>query len=95
MPNAEFLGLIRSHLKYLKPNEEVNPNQELRSLGLDSMSSIDLLFDIEDTYGVTVPEEYMTEETFSTAQSLWTVVQTLLSGDRSLRENHHDQTVEC
>jgi acyl carrier protein len=77
MANAEFLNLIRRHLKYLKSSEAVNPNQSLKSLGLDSMGAIDLLFDIEDTYGLTLPEKYLTEETFSTAHSLWAVIEHL------------------
>ena len=80
IPDAQFLNLLRSHLKYLKPGASLESDQQLKSLGLDSMAAVDLLLDIEDIYGVTLPDHFLTEETFSTARALWHVVEQLQNG---------------
>ena len=79
-PDPPFIELVRRHLKYLKSGEPLEPDSALKSLGLESMASLELLLDLEETYGVVVSDRYLTEETFSTAGALWRVV-TLLSGE--------------
>ncbi len=49
----------------------------LKDYGLDSAVTIDLLLDLEDTYGITMPDEYLSEETFATLSSLWQAVSQL------------------
>jgi acyl carrier protein len=80
MPETDFINVIRGHLKYLKPGEELDADKSLKLLGLDSMAAIDLLLDIEDVYGVTLPDRYLTDETFSTTRALWNVVFALKEG---------------
>lgn len=79
-PDAQFVDLLRSHLKYLKPGAELDFEQQLKPLGLDSMAAVDLLFDIEDSYGVILSDRYLTEATFSTAGALWMVISQLKNG---------------
>lgn len=79
MPEQSFIMLVRNHLKYLKPGAALALDQPLKLLGLDSMAAVDLLLDIEDNYGITLPDTYLTEETFSTIQALWLVVENLTS----------------
>jgi acyl carrier protein len=79
LPEAQFIELVRGYLKYLKPDAELKLDAPLKSLGLDSMAAVDLLLDIEDTYNVTLPDRYLTAETFSTIQALWNVVDDLRS----------------
>lgn len=76
--DAEFVALVTRHLKYAAA-ETVTPRSRLRDLGLDSMRSIELLFAVEDTYGVTIPDERLTDATFETAGNLWVVLQELRS----------------
>ncbi len=71
---AEFVEVLRPRLKYLRPAERLDPDAELRDLGLDSMASVSLLLDIEEAFDVMMPDEYLVEETFSTARALWTCV---------------------
>jgi acyl carrier protein len=78
-PETQFIQIVRNYLKYLKPDAELKLDAQLKPLGLDSMAAVDLLLDIEDNYGVTLPDRYLTEETFSTTQALWTVVDDLRS----------------
>lgn len=77
MLNEQFENLLRHHLKYLPAGKPLAENQRLKDYGLDSMEAINLLLDIEDTYGVVMPDKYLTDETFSTAQALWAVIEHL------------------
>lgn len=77
--DPQFSQMLRSHLKYIKPDAELTPDALLKPLGLDSMAAVDLLLDIEDNYNVTMPDRYLTEETFSTARALWQAVDQLRS----------------
>ena len=79
-PETQFLELIRAHLKYLPAGKQLEPDQNLKALGLDSMAAVDLLLDLEDNYSVTLPDQFLTQETFATAQSLWAAVQQVQGG---------------
>ncbi|GAA2435660.1 hypothetical protein GCM10010273_10670 [Streptomyces lavendulocolor] len=39
------------------------------------MQAIDLVFDLEDNCGVTLPDDQLTDANFETAGSLWEAVQ--------------------
>lgn len=71
----KFLEIISKHLQ-----EEINldlKNTELKDLGLDSLASIELLLDLEEHYEIAFPDELLTEETFSTASTLWAIINKL------------------
>jgi acyl carrier protein len=76
--NAEFVALLRPYLKYAG-DQEICTDSRLRDLGLDSMRAIELLFAVEDTFGVVIPDERLTEATFETGGSLWSVIEELRS----------------
>ncbi|MFM9368743.1 acyl carrier protein [Streptomyces sp. Da 82-17] len=65
--------LLAPFLKFLG-DQELTADSPLRELGLDSMQAIEVLFAVEDTFGVTLPDDDMNDETFATAGSLWAVV---------------------
>lgn len=68
-----FTEMLRPFLKFAA-GAELTPDSRLRELGLDSMQSIQLLFAIEDTFDVTLPDELLSDSTFETAGSLWAAV---------------------
>ncbi|CAM3727629.1 phosphopantetheine-binding protein [Kibdelosporangium persicum] len=74
--DTEFVAVLRPYLKYAG-DREITADARLRDLGLDSMRAIELLFAIEDTFGVSIPDERLTDETFETGRSLWSVVEEL------------------
>jgi len=74
--NADFAALLRPYLKYAG-DQEITAESSLRDLGLDSMKAIELLFAVEDAYGVVIPDDRLTEATFETGSSLWTVIEEL------------------
>jgi acyl carrier protein len=66
--------LVRRRLKYLQREVVLDPNMLLKDYGLDSAAAIDLLLDLEETFGVMMPDEYLTSETFATLNSLQSAV---------------------
>ena len=67
---STFQDLLRPHLPYADTGE-LAACDELAALGLDSMSIVALLGDLEDRFGVELPDEILNEATFATVGSLW------------------------
>ena len=78
--DSGFTTMLRPFLKYAG-DQEVTAESRLRDLGLDSMQAIELLFAIEDGYGVTLPDDKLVDATFETAGRLWAEIHKLLPGD--------------
>lgn len=76
-----FIDLLYQQLK-VDPATEITTDTNLRDLGMDSMRSIELLFTIEDTYGITLPDNELTDTTFGTPGRLWQAVSAQLPGGR-------------
>jgi acyl carrier protein len=53
---AEIQELI--HTKYGLDPAKLDPNASLRESGVDSLTLVEVLFAIEDHYGISVPEKY-------------------------------------
>jgi acyl carrier protein len=79
--DAEFAAVLRPYLKYAG-EEPISDDARLRDMGLDSMRAIELLFAVEDTFGVSIPDERLTDATFETGRSLWSVIEELRGTDR-------------
>jgi acyl carrier protein len=73
MLDESFMGLLRPHLRFVGATG-LDDGSRLRDLGLDSMHAVELLFAIEDAYGLEIPDDLLNDETFETAGSLWEVV---------------------
>jgi acyl carrier protein len=71
--NSGFVDMLTPFLKYAA-GRPIGPDDSLRDLGLDSMREIELLFAIEDSYGVTLPDEMLTDTTFGTPGQLWSAI---------------------
>lgn len=68
--DRQLVEIVSRRLKYLQPGRRLDLDDQLKPLGLDSMASIDLLFDLEDAFEVTVGEADLTEANFLTARAL-------------------------
>lgn len=75
----QLLSILRPHLKFLPADQPVDMDASLGELGLDSMASIKLLLDLEQSFGVAVPDEALDENTFASARHLEQLVGGLLS----------------
>lgn len=67
-----FADILRGFLRPGVGPFDVSDN--LADLGLDSFSTIGLLVQLEDTFGVELPDDRLTVETFATPGSLWSVI---------------------
>ena len=67
-------ALLRPYLRLLPADAELPMDAELGHLGLDSLQSIDLLMALEQEFGVTIPDEKITVESFSTPASVLALV---------------------
>lgn len=72
--DERFTSLVSRYLRFPPVDGRLDPGSRLRDLGLDSMHAIQLLFAIEDDYGLTVPDELLSDQTFETAGSLWRAI---------------------
>lgn len=75
MLDQSFTTVLRPHLRYLPPDADIDPQAPLRDLGLDSMASVALMFDLEDHFGCALPDRLRTPEAFASAASLWAAFQ--------------------
>ena len=64
-----FLADVLSE-KYDVAREAISPEATLTELGLDSLTVVELLFDVEDEFGIEIPEESATFKTLAEAAAL-------------------------
>ncbi|PEM24413.1 phosphopantetheine-binding protein [Bacillus wiedmannii] len=67
-----FLEIVNKYIQ-----EDLNTNNQdknFKELGLDSLSSIELLLEIEEAFEIVFPDELLTEDTFSNSYNLWSIV---------------------
>lgn len=72
-----FDGLLRRHLRFLGAGEDIDPHDDLRALGLDSMGTVELMLALEERYGVNFPDEALTASAWATPTSLWRTLSAL------------------
>ena len=73
---TQFEECLRRHLRSAKA-DSINYDVELAKLGLDSMTAVAVLLDMEKTFNIRFPDEMLVEGTFRTAGKLKEAVQTL------------------
>jgi acyl carrier protein len=73
---TQFEDVLRRHLRSAKP-DAINYDTELAQLGLDSMTAVAVLLDMEKTFGIKFPDDMLVEGTFRTAGRLKEAVQLL------------------
>jgi acyl carrier protein len=74
-----LIGLLADHLNTV-PDGVDWESAALSDLGLDSITAIELVLHIEDTFGIRFPEELLVQETFATFPALRAVVKSLVAG---------------
>ena len=77
-----FEQCLRCHLRLLKSNS-IDYTADLVQLGLDSMTAVALLVDMEKAFAIRFPDEMIAEDTFRTAGSLINAVRLLLERQAS------------
>ena len=70
--------VLRMYLAKLPPDAPVPSDAPLVDLGLDSLNAMNLVLELEETFGIEFQDELLTEATFMTAASLRGVLHELL-----------------
>jgi acyl carrier protein len=73
-----FEAVLRRHLRLAEPDAAIPFEAELTYVGLDSMGTVTLLVDLEETFGVSFPGTLLTPETFRTPATLERAVASLV-----------------
>ena len=69
-----FEEVLRRHLRSTK---DINYDMELSKLGMDSMTAVAVLLDMEKAFNIRFPDEMLVEGTFRTAGKLREAIQIL------------------
>lgn len=72
--DTTFDEILRSHLTQLAPDQPLAPELNLRANGLDSLGTVNMLMELEDSYGIEIPDERLTFEIFASPATLWHTV---------------------
>lgn len=80
MWDDRFEAILRGHLPFLDPGEQIVEGLALRDYGLDSLAVVNLLVALEDAYDVRIPGEALTLESFATPGRLWKVLTDSMAG---------------
>lgn len=77
--NPEFEAMLRECLDGLiGPDTPLREDTDLAEAGIDSLTVVRLLVTLEDSFGVTIPDETVAFEIFSSPGALWNVVSGLM-----------------
>jgi acyl carrier protein len=79
---AKFEEVLLRHLRLVK-QDSVDYHAELAQLGLDSMTAVAVILDMEKTFGIRFPDDMLVEGTFRTAGKLKEAVQLLRESQAS------------
>jgi acyl carrier protein len=74
-----FEEVLRTHVTMLDTQAPLTNDLDLAEHGLDSLATVSLLLDLEDEFGVTIPDEMLTATTFATPADLWAVMGQLVN----------------
>ncbi|MEU5762574.1 phosphopantetheine-binding protein [Nocardia sp. NPDC047648] len=72
-----FEKILRTYLPLLPVDTEVTPDMNLADHGLDSMATVRLLLDLEESFAVMIPDHLLSVSTFATPAGLWAAIDSL------------------
>ncbi|MFF2751485.1 phosphopantetheine-binding protein [Kitasatospora sp. NPDC058048] len=78
--DTAFEELLLRTLPRLAARGPLTGDASLRAAGLDSLAMVELLVQVEQLYGIGIPDGELVSDTFSTPDRLWNVVSALRAG---------------
>ncbi|MFD0279919.1 phosphopantetheine-binding protein [Kitasatospora sp. NPDC127111] len=72
--DERYEAVLTDLLPRLAEERPLPADRELRTAGLDSMATVELLVRLEEAYQVAIPDEELGPGAFDTVGSLWAVV---------------------
>ena len=82
--SEKLLVVLREHLRFVSDDQAFPMGTNLEKLGLDSMSAINLLLNLEQIFEIVFPDEMLTAETFRTGTTLEEAVRLLINSEVTL-----------
>ncbi|MFD7132987.1 acyl carrier protein [Streptomyces sp. NPDC059894] len=76
----DFESVLRQTLPFLDADSPVDADASLTELGLDSLTLLGLVAELEDRLAVELPDELLVMETFATPSTLWSRLAELRKG---------------
>lgn len=74
-----FDSVLRRHLRLGSPSMSIDDDDELAANGLDSLGTVSLLVELEETFAISFPGALLTPATFRTPAALRAAVLSLLA----------------
>ena len=75
--DAQLETILRRYLVLVPQGQDVPLETELAALGLDSMSALTLLLELEEIFDISFPDSLLNATTFHSAKNLENVIQML------------------
>ena len=75
--NAQLETILRRYLVLVPGGQDVPLETELSALGLDSMSALTLVLELEEIFDISFPDSVLNASTFRSANSLENVIEVL------------------
>ena len=86
--NTQLESILRTYLVLVPEGQEVPLETELPALGLDSMSALTLLLELEERFEISFPDSLLNATTFHSAKSLENAIQMLQKERDGLGAGH-------
>jgi acyl carrier protein len=86
--DVQLETILRRYLVLVPERQDIPLETELPALGLDSMSALTLLLELEEIFDISFPDSLLNATTFRSAKSLENVIQ-LLRKERDGQSTGH------
>lgn len=73
-------AIVLPHLRFLESETELSAEDNLSELGLDSLASINLLFDLETEFGAEISDDLITESSFLSLAEITGMMESVVAG---------------
>lgn len=77
----KILTSVNQHIKYVSLTEE-NMDEDLEKLGMESLEFISMILDLEKTFSVEIPDEYLVLSEINTVRKIADVIVQMKKIDR-------------
>jgi diaminopimelate decarboxylase len=72
---ASYETLLKEALPRLAGQDAVDAGVSLKSVGLDSLTMVEVLVRVENEYGISIPDEDLVPGVFATPATLWELIE--------------------
>lgn len=80
---AEIRGIIDSVLDRDEPNNSIDCNTDLRDIGMDSLSLVEIIIEIEELFNIEIPIDELIISESGTIASLCRIVNSIIGEEWS------------